>query len=254
MVSVIPDGALITLVQAGGKRRCLRSNQGEHDHSPPCVVVKKALPRSALPGAPAGTPNRGQLLRRRGGAGAGLAGQKQASCQACKRQQAAQGWWWSERISFEHDGLLGLVLPLMLRVGTCIASEGRVHLAFIREPPQCGYAPACARAPTMHKTIALLLAALVLLALPLGGWADGPREHDHDRARAALKAGEVLPLADILTRVARTHPGQVLEVELERDNGMWMYELKLLQSDGLLVKLKVDARDGSVVRQKRGKS
>lgn len=106
----------------------------------------------------------------------------------------------------------------------------------------------------MHKTIASLLSALVLLALAPGAWADGPREHDHDRARAALKAGEVLPLADILTRVARTHPGQVLEVELERDNGVWVYELKLLQSDGLLIKLKVDARDASVLRQKRGKS
>jgi len=59
-----------------------------------------------------------------------------------------------------------------------------------------------------------------------------------------------LPLTEILARVARSHPGQVLAVELERDDGRWMYELKLLQSDGLLVRLKVDARDGTVVRQK----
>lgn len=104
----------------------------------------------------------------------------------------------------------------------------------------------------MYKTICSLLAALMLLALPLGGRADGPR--DHDRARAALQAGEVLPLTEILARVARTHPGQVLEVDLERDDGRWMYELRLLQPDGLLVKLKVDARDGTVVQQKKGKS
>lgn len=106
----------------------------------------------------------------------------------------------------------------------------------------------------MFKTISLLLTASAFLALPLGGWADSPRVHDHDRARAALQAGEVLPLTEILARVGRTHPGQVLEVELERDDGVWIYELKLLQGDGLLVKLKVDARDGTVVRQKKGKS
>jgi uncharacterized membrane protein YkoI len=42
---------------------------------------------------------------------------------------------------------------------------------------------------------------------------------DHDRARQALEAGEVLPLRTILERVEREYPGQVLEVELERDRG-----------------------------------
>lgn len=104
----------------------------------------------------------------------------------------------------------------------------------------------------MYKTLCSLLAALMFLALPLGGRADSPR--DHDRARAALQAGEVLPLTEILARVAHAHPGQVLEVELERDDGRWIYELRLLQPDGLLVRLKVDARDGTVLRQKKVKS
>jgi len=139
----------------------------------------------------------------------------------------------------------------MLRRITCTASESGVHVPFRRDPPQCGYTVgACARVTRMYKSISSLLAAFVLLTLPLAGWADGRRESDHDRARAALTAGEVLPLTEILARVARSHPGQVLAVELERDDGRWMYELKLLQSDGLLVRLKVDARDGTVVRQK----
>ena len=77
--------------------------------------------------------------------------------------------------------------------------------------------------------------------------ADG--ERDHDRARAALRAGEVLPLAVILERVARQQSGQVLDVELEREHGRWIYELKLLQHDGALVKLEVDAFDGRVLRR-----
>lgn len=95
-----------------------------------------------------------------------------------------------------------------------------------------------------------LLAALLptLLALPVGSMARS--EPDQDRARAALQAGEILPLATILTRLAQTQPGQVLEVELERKDGRWLYEIKLLRPGGGLLKLELDARSGEVLRQK----
>jgi len=78
-------------------------------------------------------------------------------------------------------------------------------------------------------------------------------DSDHERARAALLAGEVRPLTEVLEQVSRSHPGQVLEVELEREGERWVYELKLLQSDRRLLKLVVDARDGKVLKQ-RGKT
>ena len=77
---------------------------------------------------------------------------------------------------------------------------------------------------------------------------------DHDRARQALEAGEVLPLHTILVRVEREQPGQVLDVELEREHegnrDRWIYEIKMLRSGGALVKLKVDARNGAIISQK----
>ena len=77
---------------------------------------------------------------------------------------------------------------------------------------------------------------------------------DHDRARQALEAGEVLPLGTILERLERDHPGQVLDVELglEKRDGVerWVYEVKLLRKGGALVKLKVDARTGSVISRR----
>lgn len=74
------------------------------------------------------------------------------------------------------------------------------------------------------------------------------RDHDHDRARAALQAGEVMPLQKVLETLQRSHPGEVLEVELEHENGRWVYEFKLLQSGGRLVRLDVDARTAAVLR------
>jgi uncharacterized membrane protein YkoI len=95
---------------------------------------------------------------------------------------------------------------------------------------------------------ALVGVALLSLAQD-GAWA-GDRE-DHDRARAAVLAGEVLPLPALLERLQRSHPGQVLELELERADARWIYEIKLLQPDGQLVKLEVDAATAQVLDLKR---
>ncbi len=75
-------------------------------------------------------------------------------------------------------------------------------------------------------------------------------DNDQDRARAAVLAGKVLPLKTLLERLEREHPGQVLEVELEQDDGRWIYEIKLLQPGGRLVKLEVDAASGAVLQRK----
>lgn len=96
---------------------------------------------------------------------------------------------------------------------------------------------------------------LALCAIFLAGAsAPGAAHDDHDRARQALEAGEVLPLRTILERVEREYPGQVVDVELEREDehgsGRWIYKIKLLRSGGSLVKLKVDARDGSIIGRK----
>lgn len=92
--------------------------------------------------------------------------------------------------------------------------------------------------------------AFVLALLPVPGAAGDRRDDDQDRARAAVQAGEVMPLPALLERVQRSHPGQVLRVELERDDGRWIYELRLLQPDGRLLKLEVDARSGEVLEAK----
>lgn len=97
---------------------------------------------------------------------------------------------------------------------------------------------------------AVLCAAL---ALVIGASTAAARESpdaDQDRARAAVRAGEAMPLSALLERVQRSHPGQVLRVELEHDDGRWIYELRVLQADGRLLKLEVDARSGEVLEAK----
>ena len=94
------------------------------------------------------------------------------------------------------------------------------------------------------------LFAFVCLCLVLLGAGPARADDDQDKARQALQAGQVMPLRQILDRVEREQPGQVLEVELEQEEGQWLYEIKLLRADGSLAKLKVDARDGRILKVK----
>jgi uncharacterized membrane protein YkoI len=78
-------------------------------------------------------------------------------------------------------------------------------------------------------------------------------EDDHDKARKALESGQVLPLQQILQKISKDYPAQVIEVELERKSNGWIYEIKQLSTDGSLSKLEVDAKTGIVLKQKSKK-
>ncbi len=78
------------------------------------------------------------------------------------------------------------------------------------------------------------------------------RDHaDHDIARQALEQGKVLPLRTVLEKVERDYQGQAVKVEFEQEGGRYIYEIRLLQNDGRMAKLKVDAVDGKVLDVRR---
>ena len=96
-----------------------------------------------------------------------------------------------------------------------------------------------------------------ILAAAVGGLATTvalpatARDHDdQDRARAALAAGEIRPLAEILAEVERRNLGRVIEIDLDREDGRWVYELKLLPSSGRVFELEVDAATAALLRSK----
>ena len=92
--------------------------------------------------------------------------------------------------------------------------------------------------------------ALVFALLGLSCGVSAREERSQDRARAAVESGQILPLQTVLQRVAISHPGQVLEVELEREHGLWVYELKVLRPGGSLFKLELDARTALPLNRK----
>lgn len=71
---------------------------------------------------------------------------------------------------------------------------------------------------------------------------------DHQEAYRLLQEGRILPLGEILKRVSQTVPGEVLEVELEFEDGAYVYELKILGRDGRVQEVEVDAPSGKILK------
>lgn len=97
--------------------------------------------------------------------------------------------------------------------------------------------------------IAPLGAALTLAAIATTAMADQGRGRsgDHDDALAAVEARQALPLTRIF-QIARTAvPGEIIEVELEREDGRLIYEVDILTSTGRLRQVELDARTGEVL-------
>jgi uncharacterized membrane protein YkoI len=92
------------------------------------------------------------------------------------------------------------------------------------------------------KHVALLL-VLSLIAAP--AFAD---RDDQDLARLAREAGEILPLSNILEAAMAEHAGRVIEVDLEREDGRWVYELELVSPDGRLYEMEIDAASGKILK------
>jgi uncharacterized membrane protein YkoI len=63
-----------------------------------------------------------------------------------------------------------------------------------------------------------------------------------DRARHARDQGEARPLTDVLDRLARQWPGEVLRIELERHGGRLVYEARILDAKWRRLELVLDAK------------
>lgn len=108
-----------------------------------------------------------------------------------------------------------------------------------------------ARRPSWARRVRVAASSLLVLCATAGhGVVVASDKGDHERALQAVQSGQVLPLAKVLALVEREHPGQVLEVELESHAQRWLYEIKLLQPDGRLLKLKLDARTGEILKRR----
>jgi uncharacterized membrane protein YkoI len=74
-----------------------------------------------------------------------------------------------------------------------------------------------------------------------------PLEDDQETARKAFENKEILPLGDVLARIQAAYTGDVVEIELERKSGKWVYEIELIDGDGHVREINVDGKTGEIL-------
>ncbi|BAU93082.1 hypothetical protein MPPM_4477 [Methylorubrum populi] len=89
--------------------------------------------------------------------------------------------------------------------------------------------------PLLFALVALVALAPVLAAVPARADSDG------ERARRALERGEIRPLDAVLAAARAAVPGDVVALDLKRDDGRWLYKLRILGTDGRRRDVKIDA-------------
>lgn len=113
--------------------------------------------------------------------------------------------------------------------------------------------PARPTRPPSALVLALVLVLVAETSTPAHGDdlrrapTDLPSSHiDADIAREAVRRGEFLSLNQILAIIARDHPGQILEIELEREDGFWEYEVEIITPGGRVVEITLDPATGRI--------
>lgn len=102
---------------------------------------------------------------------------------------------------------------------------------------------------TMTPSIRQLVLLTPLLALAITSAIAS--EDDHDHAKRLVETGDILPLEPLIEQARQLHPGRILEVELENKRGRRIYEIELVDSEGIVWEMKFDAQTGELLKTER---
>ncbi len=99
----------------------------------------------------------------------------------------------------------------------------------------------------MGRLTNIMMITVALLAFSWQGtvWADD----DHDKALQLREMGEIMALEEILQHAKKEVNGRILELELEREGGVYLYEILILDAKGQLWEIEIDATSGKILKR-----
>lgn len=103
---------------------------------------------------------------------------------------------------------------------------------------------------TLRKLLFPALAGLMLvLPQDVSGESRGQNcKRNQDCALDAFQSGEIRPLTEVLAVAREKVPGEVVKVELDREDEIWVYEIKILTPSGRRREVEINARTLAVIK------
>lgn len=96
-----------------------------------------------------------------------------------------------------------------------------------------------------NSTIVIfIIFSLATLALSAGA-----RDVGQDEALRLRQAGNIIALETLITMINQRYPhSSLLEVELEDEDSVYIYEVELITADGSVRDIEIDARTGKIIK------
>ena len=88
----------------------------------------------------------------------------------------------------------------------------------------------------LHQKVILLLS--ILLA---------PMTFAGDSVREVVARGDAMSYDALEKAVSQQFYGRMIRVELEEENGKWYYEIRLLQDDGRIIEVELEAKSLTII-------
>lgn len=73
---------------------------------------------------------------------------------------------------------------------------------------------------------------------------------DHDKIQSLVETGKIQPLEAILQRLYKIEQVHILEVELEKKKKRLVYEIEIVNEDGVVKEYIFDAKSGELIKEK----
>ena len=106
--------------------------------------------------------------------------------------------------------------------------------------------------PSSSRILSVLILAASLLSASVLVGAEEHAWHEHgsayEQAREAVRRGDALPLPQVQSHLQRIAPGKIVATHYEFEFDRWVYEFKIIDPQGRLRKVHLDARSGELVK------
>lgn len=102
---------------------------------------------------------------------------------------------------------------------------------------------------TKHKNIILILWGIMIIAMGTIGYAQEETQYEsthltREELAEILSSGDVLSLEEIVLQIKRSENDRMLEVELLNYDDRLVYQIEILNSNGVVVNYFLDGKTG----------